>query len=182
MSILSRLKSAYRKAIWSYERQARYVGVTLGENNFIATRFWGTEPYLITIGSHCQITGGVRIYTHGGAGAVRRWYPKFDTFGKVTIGDYVYIGNHSLIMPGVTIGNNVLVAAGSVVTKSVPDNIVVGGNPARYICTIEEYLERNKKFNTDTKDVGHEEKKQILMSLPAEKFVTKSNILIDKAQ
>ncbi|MCA6046142.1 hypothetical protein KQP74_01455 [Bacteroides thetaiotaomicron] len=47
--------------------------------------------------------------------------PDFDCFGKVTIGDYVYIGKRALIMPGVTLGNHVLVAAGSVVTKSVPD-------------------------------------------------------------
>lgn len=60
----------------------------------------------------------------GGGGAVRSKYPKFDTFGKVVIGDWVYIGTNALIMPGVTIGNNVLVAAGSVVTKSVPPGVV----------------------------------------------------------
>lgn len=55
-------------------------------------------------------------------------YPRFDTFGKVKIGDYVYIGTNSLIMPGVTIGDGSLIAAGSVVTKSVPPGVVVGGN------------------------------------------------------
>ena len=60
------------------------------------------------------------MLTYGGGGAVRVQLPDFDCFGKVTIGDYVYIGKRALIMPGVTLGNHV-VAAGSVVTKSVPD-------------------------------------------------------------
>lgn len=47
-------------------------------------------------------------------------------------------------MPGVTVGDNVLIAAGSVVTNSVPSNCVVGGNPARIICSRREYYERNK--------------------------------------
>ena len=113
-------------------------GCQLGGGNFIDSRFWEpSEPYLIKIGNNCQITRGVLFFTHGGAGAVRKWYPKFDTFGKITIGDYVYIGCNSIVLPGVTVGNNVLIAAGSVVTKSIPDNVVVGGNPAKIICSIE---------------------------------------------
>lgn len=46
-------------------------------------------------------------------------------------------------MPGVSIGDNVIVGAGSVVTRSFPDNVVVGGNPARVICTLEEYYKKN---------------------------------------
>lgn len=78
----------------------------------------------------------------GGGGAVRSKYPNFDSFGKVVIGDWVYIGTDALIMAGVTIGDNVLVAAGSIVTKSIPSGVVVAGNPAKVICTIEEYYER----------------------------------------
>lgn len=55
----------------------------------------------------------------------------------VTIGNDVWIGGNCSILPGVTIGNNVVVAAGSVVTKDVPDNCVVGGVPAKYIKSIE---------------------------------------------
>ena len=102
MKIIKKIFDIYKKAFWTYTKQARNAGVTIGELNFVSSHFWSSEPYLIKIGSHCQITSGVKIYTHGGAGAVRRWYPQFDIFGKVTIGDYVYIGNNSLIMPGVT--------------------------------------------------------------------------------
>ncbi len=54
-------------------------------------------------------------------------------FGKVTIKENAWIGIGAIICPGVTIGKNAVVAAGAVVTKDVPDNVVVGGNPARII-------------------------------------------------
>lgn len=184
MSILNKisfLKTVIQSFVWSYEKQAKNAGVHIGGSNFIASKFWSSEPYLITVGNHCQITNGVKFFTHGGAGAVRKRYPKFDTFGKIVIGDYVYIGNNSLIMPGVTIGNNVLVAAGSVVTKSIPDNVVVGGNPAKFICTLDEYLEHNLQYNTDTKGLGLKEKKNILLTLPKPLFIRKPLIKCNKA-
>ena len=181
IAILNKLiekgKIVYHRRFWSLEKQAIKAGVEMGKDNFIASRFWSSEPYLIRIGSHCQITAGAKLYTHGGAGAVRRWYPKFDTFGKVIIGDYVYIGNDAKIMPGVTVGDNVLIAAGSIVTKSIPSNVVVAGNPARFICSIEDYIERNKKYNTDSKGLSAEEKKRLLLSLEESKFIMKENLM-----
>lgn len=138
----------------SVEKLAEKAGVVFGENNSFASCFWSSaEPYLIKIGSNCQITADVKIFTHGGSKVARTIYPKFDCFGKVEIGDNVYIGNNSLIMPGVTIGSDVLIAAGSVVCHSVPSGVVVGGNPARIICKVEEYIERNKPYNLDTYDI-----------------------------
>lgn len=174
MRLFRKIKSFYHQLFWPLERQARNAGVIMGKNNFIASDFWGSEPYLITIGSYCAITDGVRILTHGGGHSVRDIYPLFDCFGKVTIGNYVYIGNNSLIMPGVTIGNNVLIASGSVVTKSIPSNVVVGGNPAKIICTIKTYLERNVTYNLNSKDMSAEEKKKMLLNLSDEKFIRKS--------
>ena len=78
---------------------------------------------------------------------MRSRIPDFDVFGKVQIEDWAYIGAYSQIMPGVTIGEGAIVAAGSVVTKSVPPRTVVGGNPARYICTVDEYIQKNLEFN-----------------------------------
>lgn len=49
---------------------ARHIGVFVGENSFIATRKWSSEPYLITIGNNVQITSGVAIHTHGGGNSV----------------------------------------------------------------------------------------------------------------
>ena len=123
--IVLKIKRIYlrvQKMFYSPEEWAKHIGVKVGTNNFYGNdkEHWSSEPYLVTIGSNCAITNGVKIFTHGGGRAVRFMDPTFDCFGKVTIGDYVYIGTHTLIMPGVSIGNNVLIAAGSVVTKSIP--------------------------------------------------------------
>lgn len=156
------------------EKQAEKAGVVFGENNSFASCFWSSaEPYLIRIGSNCQITADVKIFTHGGSKVARTIYPKFDCFGKVEIGDNVYIGNNSLIMPGVSIGNDVLVAAGSVVCQSVPSGVVVGGNPAHIICTVEEYIERNKNYNFDTKGLSRRQKKKILQAADDSMFIKK---------
>ena len=122
----------------SPHRHAEYCGVKMGKNVFWASRYVPTEPYLVEIGNNVQITEGVKIFTHGGAHVARYKDPTFDTFGKVIIGDWTYIGTDSLIMPGCTIGEHCLIAAGSVVTKSIPSGYVVGGNPAKIICTTED--------------------------------------------
>lgn len=152
---------------------ARHLGVTIGEQTTISIHDWSSEPYLVTIGNHVQITRGVSIHTHGGGNAVRQTIPDFDVFGKVVIEDWCYIGAHSQIMPGVTIGEGSLVAAGSVVTKSIPPHSVVGGNPAKVLCTINDYLERNIEYNTHTKGMDVEQKRKLLLSLPDEKFIKK---------
>lgn len=151
---------------------ARHIGVNIGKNNLIGKRHWSSEPYLIYIGDNCQLTD-CKIFTHGGSQVVRQKYPKFDAFGKVIIGNWVYIGAGSLIMPGVTIGDNVLVAAGSVVTKSIPANCIVAGNPARIIGNIDNYIERNLQYNMNTKGLSYKEKRKFLLSLSEDKFIKK---------
>ena len=99
--------------------------------------------------------------------------PNFDCFGKVKIGSNVYIGTNSLIMPGVTVGDNVLIAAGSVVTNSVPSNVVIGGNPAHIICTFDDYYQKHKRYNVDTKQLTPSEKREVLLSLEDYKFIRK---------
>lgn len=157
------------------EQYARHIGANIGMGNYMPDKsLWkACEPYLVTIGNNCQITMGVRFFTHGGGQVIRNVIPNFDAFGKINIGNYVYIGNNSLIMPGVTIGDNVLIAAGSVVTKSIPPGYVAGGNPARIICTLEEYMARNKRFNTNSKSLSKKEKKELLRSLPEDRFIKK---------
>lgn len=168
-----KLLQLIRYRLFSPEAYARHIGVTIGKNCLIDTRNWSSEPYLVTIGNNCQITHCVSIHTHGGGQAIRAIDPNFDVFGKVIIEDWAYIGAYSQIMPGVTIGEGALVAAGSVVTKSVAPHTVVGGNPARYICTTEEFYERNKKYNVSTKGLSKQEKKRLLLSLDEDKFIRK---------
>ena len=63
---------------------------------------------------------------------------------KTIIGNNCFLGNQCIVLMGVELGNNCVVAAGSVVTKDFPDNVVIGGNPAKIICTIESYYEKRK--------------------------------------
>lgn len=179
---LVKILQLIRDRFYSPEQYARHIGVNIGKNCVIENRDWSSEPYLITIGNNCALTKGVRINTHGGGRAVRSFAPDFDVFGKVVIEDWAYIGANSQIMPGVTIGEGALVAAGSVVTKSVPPHVVVGGNPARYICTVEEYYERNKQYNLKTKGLSIPDKKKYLLTLPDECFVKKPFIKVPDAE
>lgn len=171
-----------RGRLYSPETYARRIGVKIGEHCLIDTRNWPSEPYLITIGDYVQVTHGVSIYTHGGGNAIRERHPDFDVFGRVIIEDWAYIGAYSQIMPGVTIGEGALVAAGSVVTKSVPLHTVVGGNPARYICTVEEFYERNKKYNTGTKGLSIQDKKKLLLTLSDDRFIKKPFMKFPKTE
>lgn len=173
MNFLNRLSYFYWRYIATPEKYARHLGVKIGKQCYISTRLWSSEPYLVTIGNHVRLTRMVSIYTHGGGNSVRWKIPNFDVFGKVVIEDWAYIGAFSQIMPGVTIGEGALVAAGSVVTKSVPPHTVVGGNPAKVICTTEEFLEKNLKFDIGTKQMTKEQKRKVLMSLPEDKFIKK---------
>ena len=170
---IANLYNQIRYRFYSPEQYARKIGVTIGEKCLISTRNWSGEPYLVTIGNHVQVTQGVSVYTHGGGNSVRKEHPDFDVFGKVVIEDWAYIGAYSQIMPGVTIGEGALVAAGSVVTRSVAPHTVVGGNPAHYICTTEEYYEKNKKYNIGTKGLNSREKKKVLLALSEDKFIKK---------
>ena len=90
----------------------------------------------VRIGNNCMIAPNVSLYTTG-----HSLEPKDRNKScyaiPITIGDNVWIGGSSVILPGVTIGDNSVVAGGSVVTKSVPCNVVVGGNPAKILKTIE---------------------------------------------
>lgn len=171
--MIRKLYSIYKRNFWSPERLARYNGVTIGKGCNVQNASFGSEPYLITIGNHVQITNGTKFFTHGAAWVLRENDPNVDFFGKVLVNDNVYIGNNCLIMPGVTIGSNVIVAAGSVVTKSVPDNVVVGGNPARIISSIIEFEEKMREKNVKSKQMNAQEKKAYLLSLPNERFIKK---------
>lgn len=124
---------------------ARSIGVSLGER----VQFYGmksymfsTEPWLIRIGDDVHITSGCQFVTHdGGTLILRHREPSLEVTAPITVGDRVYIGMNSLIMPGVNIGSDSIVGAGSVVTRDVPEGTVVAGVPARVIKTTEEYFQ-----------------------------------------
>ena len=93
-----------------------------------------------------HITRDVLFLTHdGGTLLFRDRVRDLEITAPITVGDYVYIGVRSIILPGITIGNNCIIAAGSVVTKNVSDNRVVAGVSAKLIKTTEEYFDGIKR-------------------------------------
>lgn len=119
------------------------LGGTVGSNCRIYTTTFGSEPCLISIGNHVTITSGVKILTHDGATWLTRDQKgRRYSFKKTIIGNHVFIGVNSIIMPGVIIEDRVIVAAGSLVTKSIPSGSIVGGNPARIIGSYDSYEKR----------------------------------------
>lgn len=90
----------------------------------------------------------VHILAHDASTCYATGYCKI---GKVNIGDNVFIGAGSIVLMNTTIGNNVIVGAGSVVTKNLKKNGVYAGNPAKFICTYEEYIEKNNELLKECK-------------------------------
>lgn len=126
----------------------RRQGVRIGSDTAILCRVedFGTEPWLIEIGSRVSIAAGVVFVTHDGASRVIRdripgGSPFGNSFAPIRVRDNTVIGLRSILMPGVTIGPDSIVGAGSLVTRSVPPGSVACGVPARVVQTIEEFVE-----------------------------------------
>ena len=117
---------------------------------------FGSEPYLISIGKHVTISGGVSFITHDGGSWVfrgRERYGNVIKYGRITVHDNCFIGYRSILMPGISIGPNSVVASGAVVTRDVHPNNVYGGVPAKFICSVEDYAERSLQ-KTPEYDLG----------------------------
>ena len=97
--------------------------------------------WLIEIGNNVTMAPRVHILAHD---ASTKTFLNYTKIGRVTIGDNVFIGAETVVLPGVDIGSNVIIGANSTVTHNVPDNTVVAGSPAKVICTLDEYLEKEK--------------------------------------
>jgi acetyltransferase-like isoleucine patch superfamily enzyme len=134
----------------------RNQGAVVGEHNRIMIRSLGEAPFLVRIGSHCSISPGVQFETHDGGGWIFTGEnPSLQRFGRIEVKDNCFIGVSCIILANVTIGPNSIVGAGSVVTKDVPANTVVAGNPARVIKTIEEYREKVESIWDEQKPIGY---------------------------
>lgn len=105
-------------------------GIRIGHDSLIGYGSFLDGRAPLTIGNHSSLASEVMIYNdeHNLNSASFE-----NSFGPVTIGDYVFIGPRAIILPGVTIGNGAVVAAGAVVTKDIPDFEIWGGVPAKKI-------------------------------------------------
>lgn len=152
---------------------ARSIGVTVGERCIIESFNFGSEPFLIFIGDHVEITTDVTFITHDGATWVMRENPQFKDvirFGKIVINDNVFIGHGVTILPNVEIGCNVIIGAGSVVTSDIPSNCVFAGVPARFICNTNDYAKKclAETPNWDKKQFKKDKKSELLRILEIE--------------
>lgn len=132
--------------------QMRKKGICIGENCRLFTCITAKEPTLITIGNRVTVSSDVEFCTHDN-GIIKAIPGKTDVVGPIEIGDDCFIGMHSIIMLGVVLGDHCIVGAGSVVTKSFPPRCVIAGNPARIICTIDEYAEKYRQFAIDFREI-----------------------------
>ena len=125
---------------------ARKQGVQIGKNtHFTGKMSFGSEPYLISIGDHVLIAGASFITHEGAHWVLKGLDPSLkDTFGygRITICNNVYIGHNCTILRGVTIGENTIVGACSLVNKSLEPNSVYAGVPAKRICSIDEFRQK----------------------------------------
>lgn len=106
------------------------IGSNCSINNFVTLRCGFKK---IQIGDNVTISDFVYMTTSGLNLETFFKHKKIHKEGDIIIGDWVWFGARSVVLPGVVIGNNVVVAAGSVVTKNIPDNSVVAGVPAKVI-------------------------------------------------
>lgn len=97
--------------------------------------------YHISIGDNVVLAPRVHILAHDASTGI---FIGKTRAANVTIGNNVFVGAGSIILPGVHIGNRVIIGAGSIVTKDIPENSVAVGNPARVICSLDDYLEKEK--------------------------------------
>lgn len=129
----------------------RNMGVKIGENvNIYDTYIDNGHPYLCEIGNNVTLSL-CYILTHGASMHTETGYSKI---GKVIIGNNVFVGFKSIILCNVHIGDDVIIVAGGVVTKDIPSNCVVAGNPARVIGRYDEYIKKHRE-NLKTHHVSH---------------------------
>lgn len=169
IKIFEKIKEKFNPIDYSSLDYLRSKGVKIGENvDIINSRIESCHSFLVTIGNNVTITNAT-ILAHD---ASTKKFIGYSKVGRVDIGDDVFIGYGAIVLPNTKIGNKVIVGAGTVVAKDVPDNVVIVGNPFRVICTFDEYIERNKKrmeegptYNTLWNEKSEEEKSRMFEEL-----------------
>lgn len=154
------------RRLMAYTSKTRFVqylrsrGMVIGEHTEFLSPIHsevdlGRAKY-ISIGDHCILCSGIRLIAHD-----YRWKVLEDMYGEelpsggisIHIGNNVFVGANCIILGGVNIGNNVIIAAGSTVCKSLPDNSVCAGSPAKVIKSLDAYYQKRKtEFIEDAKN------------------------------
>lgn len=127
--------------------------IEVGENFYTNTGCVMLDVAKITIGKNVMFGPNVSIYTAGHPIHPESRNSGYEYGIAVTLGDNVWIGGSCVILPGVRIGNNTVIGAGSVVTKDIPDNVCAAGNPCRVIRGITEadrrFYYKDRRFDDE---------------------------------
>lgn len=175
--LLKRIIFGYKADSDSYLAALRKMGMKIGDGVYLFSSprdcvIDEQNPYLITIGDNVQLTRGVIILTHDYSWSVVKgcYGEVFGHQAPVSIGNNVFIGMNAVILAGSTIGDNVIVGAGSIISGTIPSNVVVAGNPAKVLCSIDEYRVKRKNkqlieavdlYTRYLKRYGHEPEKAL---------------------
>lgn len=142
----------------------RESGYTIGEHCRIFSELGAAEPYLVVIGNNVTISTDVKFLTHDNS-IIKASKGKYsDLFGKITIGNNAFIGSGAILLPGVSISDDSIVAAGSIVTKSVTKKSkIIAGNPAKIIGDVETFLKKSEDAAFNMKGKSRAERKQTIL-------------------
>ena len=144
-------------------------GVQIGENvHILNSQVDFGHGFLISIGNNVTLTG-VRVLAHDASTQIPLGVSKV---GRVVIGDNVFVGQGAIILPNTHIGNRVVIGAGAVVSKDIPDNSIAVGNPIQIVGTYDDFVARHKKqmeerpvYHTFWSEKTWEEKEQMRRDL-----------------
>lgn len=152
----NRLVGLYRKICQPFgEEWAQYLKrwgglYHMGDACSINMNVTITDPSYVRLGNNVRLSGCTLFGHDGSVNMVNMAFGlNLDHVGKIDIKDNVFIGHQAIILPGVTIGPNAIVAANSVVTHDVAPNSVVGGTPAKVLCSLEDWIARIQAANRD---------------------------------
>ncbi len=144
--LLSNIRRIIRRVRYNSSEMADYFrrqGAQIGEGCRLDVAFLGGIPSLVNLGNHVFISQGVIFHTHdGGVWLLREEIPNIDIFGKIVVEDNCVIGANTQLLPGIRIGRNSIIGAGSVVISDIPPNSVAMGVPARVVGSTIKYREK----------------------------------------
>lgn len=165
---LSSLKAKLeRKRLERRWHKLRQRGMHLGSDVWLPASTWIDPDYcfLVSIGDHCGFGEECLILAHD---AQMDEFLDAARIGQVTIHESCHIGARTVILPGVEIGPKTIVGANSVVSRSLPPSTVCAGNPAKVLCSLEEYLSKHRariaiasKLSCVTSDTSLQERRHI---------------------